>query len=59
MTAALSVMLPVNPPVGVIPIRDVFPVVAPGGNCIGIPDISKLGTGTGVTVIRVLAEALL
>jgi hypothetical protein len=60
VTAALSVMAPVNPPVGVIPTEEVFPVVAPGGNCMGTPpDISKLGIGTGVTETSVVAEALL
>jgi hypothetical protein len=48
--AAVSATLPVNPPLGVTVIVEVFPVAAPGARVSAVPTIAKLGGGGAVTV---------
>ena len=57
--AAVSTTLPVNPPVGVRVIVEVFPAVAPGATESAVPLIVKLGGIGVVIVIEVVPEAVL
>ena len=50
MRAAVSATLPVNPPVGVTVMVDVFAVVAPGVTVTVVPLSVKLGLTAVVTV---------
>jgi hypothetical protein len=54
VTAAVSAMLPVKPPLGVTVIVEMFPLVAPGETETALPLTVKLGGGT-VTVVTVIA----
>ena len=59
VTEAVSVTLPVKPPLGVTVTVEVFPVVAPGETVTGVPVTVKLG-GTGVvTVTEAVPEVAL
>jgi len=49
-TIAVSATLPVNPPLGVMEIVEVFPVEAPGLIETAVPVTVKLGATTAVTV---------
>jgi hypothetical protein len=57
--AAVNVTLPVNPPLGVMVMVDVFPVVAPGATVIAVPLSVKLGFTAVVTVTCAVPVALL
>jgi len=50
--AAVSATLPVNPPEGVMVIKEVFAVVAPGAIVGAVPEMVKAGGGGGVTVTK-------
>lgn len=50
VSAAVSVTLPVKPPLGVTVIAEVLPVVAPGSTVTDVPARVKLGTIGAVTV---------
>jgi hypothetical protein len=50
VTDAVSATLPLNPPLGIIVMVDVFPVVAPGAIVTVVPLIAKVGFTAVVTV---------
>jgi len=56
VTAAVSVTLPVKPPLGVTVTVDVFPVVAPGETVTAVPVTVKLGGNGVVTVTEAVPE---
>jgi hypothetical protein len=59
VTAAVSVTLPMKPPIGVTVMVEVFPVVAPGLTDTAVPVIVKLGVCAAVTATELVPVAVL
>jgi hypothetical protein len=58
VTEAVNHILPMNPPLGVAVIVEVFPVVAPGDRVTAVPPSAKPPAANALTVTLIVVEAV-